>query len=142
MPALSQLLERLRRASPPPGAAARVVAVPAVGDPLAGEVAFAFDALDEIERDQELLVSAGRADAAQIESVAVRRRARLLTQARDDGERVARELLAERRAGCAVRARQILDDGSAAADAVLARGRERTPELAALVADRLLRTGP
>lgn len=142
MPALSQLLERLRRVSTPPGAAARVMAVPATGDPLSEEVAFAFGALDEIERDGKLLVSAGRADAARIEALAAQQRTRMLAQARADGERVAGELLAARRAGCAIRARQILADGEAGAAEVLARGRERMPEVAALIATRLPRSGP
>src|SRR5581483_12258991 len=100
MPALSQLLERLRRAASPPGAPARAVAVPAAGDLLVEEVAFAFGALDEIERKAELLVSAARADAARIEADAAQQRTRILAQARSDGERLARELLAERRAEC------------------------------------------
>ena len=48
MPALGQLLDRLRRVRPPPGAAAGVVAVPAAGDELSGEVGFLFGELDQI----------------------------------------------------------------------------------------------
>jgi len=142
MPALSQLLERLRRVSPPPGATARVVAVPAAGDRLTEEIAFAFGTLDEIEHEGELLVSAGREEAARIEAAAERRRTRMLARAHAEGERVAGELLAERRAGCAARVAALLGDGEAEAARVRARGRERTPALAELVADRLSRAAP
>jgi hypothetical protein len=50
MSALSQLLDRLRRVRPPPGAAAGVVAVPSAGDQLSREVSFMFAELDQIER--------------------------------------------------------------------------------------------
>ena len=89
MSALDQLLERLRRARLPPGAAASVVAVPSAGDRLSGEVAFLFGDLDEIEQRGELLISSARSDAAEVEAAAGRGRRCLLEDARGEAERLA-----------------------------------------------------
>jgi vacuolar-type H+-ATPase subunit H len=140
--ALTQLLERLRRVHPPPGAAAGVVAVPSAGDELAGEVAFLFAQLDEIEQREALLVSAARSQAAEIEAAAGRERRRDLEQAQADAERLAAELLGERRADCERRVQAMLTDAEREADRVLARGRERTPGLVQEVVARVLEGAP
>jgi vacuolar-type H+-ATPase subunit H len=129
--ALGQLLERLRRVRPAPGAAASVVAVPSAGDRLAGEVSFLFDHLDGIERHRELLIASALSDAAALEAAAARERHRLLEDAGLEAERVAAELLAERRARSERRARALLAEAEREAERALARGRERTPALVA-----------
>ena len=138
MSTLSQLLERLRRVRLPPGAAATVVAVPSAGDGLLGEVAFLFDHLDEIEQEGELLLSAARSDAAEVEAAVGRERRRLLGDARMEAERLAAELLAERRARCEQRTGAMLEGAELEAERVLARGRERTPALVAEVLAQVL----
>jgi vacuolar-type H+-ATPase subunit H len=136
--ALDQLLERLRRARLPPGAAASVVAVPSAGDRLSGEVAFLFGDLDEIEQRGELLISSARSDAAEVEAAAGRGRRRLLEDARGEAERLAAEHLAERRARYEQRARAMLADAEREAERALACGRERTPALVAELLARIL----
>lgn len=142
MSALSQLLDRLRRVRPPPGAAARIVAVPSTGDELSGEVTFLFGELDEIAERGGRILSAARSEAAEIEASAAQQRLKLLEEARADSDRLAAQLLAERRASCERRARRMLTDAEREAARVLARGRERTPALVGHVVARLLEGGP
>jgi vacuolar-type H+-ATPase subunit H len=137
--ALSQLLERLRRGRPPPGAAAGAVAVPSAGDELSGEVGFLLPQLDEIERQGEAIVAAARAEASQLEAAATEQRRRILDAGRAEAERVAARVLAERRSICENRARTILAEAQHEAERVLARGRERTPGLVEQVIQRLLK---
>jgi len=136
--ALSQLLERLRRVRLPPGAAASVVAVPSAGDQLSSEVAFLFGPLDELERRGELFVSSARSQAAEIETAAREQRHQLLEDARADAERLAAELLTQRRVHGEERARMMLADAEREAEQVLARGRERTPALVEEIVERIL----
>jgi len=138
VPALSQLLERLRRAQLPPGAAAGVMAVPSAGDELSREVAFLFEPLDEIDQRGELVISSARAEAAVIEAAARDERRRLLEDAHAEGERTAAEHLRDRRAACERRAQAMLDEAEREARRVLARGRERTPALVAQIIERML----
>ncbi len=142
MSALSQLLDRLRSVSPPPGAAATVVAVPSAGDELTGEVAFLFGDLEALWAQREALVQAARSQAAALETDAVAQRARLLDQARSDAQRQAAGLLAQRGARSERMAAKIVADGVREADGVLARGRERTPALVLQVSARILELEP
>jgi vacuolar-type H+-ATPase subunit H len=142
MPPLTPLLERLRRVRPPPGAAAGMLAVPSAGDELAGEVAFLFDDLDEIERHRASLLAAARSDAARAEQAAVEERARLLVEAHREGERRAQALLVERRARAQESRDALLTQAGLEADRILARGRQRTPALIQEIVDRLLRDAP
>jgi vacuolar-type H+-ATPase subunit H len=138
VPALSQLLERLRRVRLPPGAAAGVVAVPSAGDELEREVGFLFGELDELERAAEALRSAARADAAEVQSTAEREARRLLEEAREQGERLTAEIIAGSRAGCEQRARAMLADAEREAERLLARGRKRTPAVVEEIIMRVL----
>jgi vacuolar-type H+-ATPase subunit H len=140
--ALSQLLERLRGAQPPPGAAAAVVAVPSAGDVLTREVEFLFTQLDEIERQGELAISTARSEAAAIETAAGVQRRRLLEEAGVEGERRASELLEGRRAAGEERVRAILASGEREAGLVLVRGRDRTPALVRGILERVLEGPP
>lgn len=115
-----------------------MIAVPTAGDRLSGEVAFLFDQLDEIEQRGESLVASARRDAAELEAVAARERHRLLEDAHVTAERLAADLVAERRAQCDQRTRAMLADAEREAERVLERGRERTPALVAEVVTRVL----
>jgi vacuolar-type H+-ATPase subunit H len=138
---LTHLLERLRRVQPPPGAAARVVAVPSPGDELSREVAGLFADLEEIERRANALVAAARSDAADIEAAAAHERRRILEAAEAEGQRLAVRILVGRRAACDQRAATMLADAACEAEQVLARGREHTPVLVTGVVERLLAGG-
>jgi vacuolar-type H+-ATPase subunit H len=142
VPALTPLLERLRRLRLPPGAAAGMLAVPSAGDELVVEVAFLFGDLDEIERHRETLVAAARSDATRVERAASERRARLLTQAAEEGERRAQALLADRRRRAQESRHAILAKADQEAERILARGRERTPRLVDEIVKRLLEDAP
>jgi len=139
--ALTQLLERLRRTRPPPGAAAGIVAVPSRGEVLTGEVAFLFARLDEIEAQGDLIRSAAIAAAAEIAATADAERRRILAEARADGERVAAELLAHRRATTGQQVTAMLADARSHAARVHARGRERTPDLVEEIIQRIVASG-
>lgn len=141
MPVLGELLERLRRVRPPPGAAVDAAA-PTAGAELSGEVAFLFGQLDAIERRGGLVVSTARSEAAELEAVAVDERSRLMENARAEAERIAARLLAELRASSEERARSILADAEREAERILARGRERTPALVHEVIAALLERSP
>ncbi len=141
MSALTQLLERLRRTRPPPGAAAGVVAVPSRGEELTGEVAFLFARLDEIEAQGELIRSTAISDAAEIAAAADAERRRILADARAEGERVAAELLARRRATTEQQVAAMLADARGHAARVHARGRERTPALVDEMVERMFEGG-
>lgn len=141
MSALTQLLERLRRTRPPPGAAAGVVAVPSRGEALTGEVAFLFARLDKIEDDGELIHSTAISDAAEITAAADAERRRILAEARAEGERVAAELLARRRATVERQIAAMLADARGRAAQVHARGRERTPALVEEIVERMFEGG-
>jgi vacuolar-type H+-ATPase subunit H len=138
VPSLTHLLERLRRMQPPPGAAARVVAVPSPGDELSREVAGLFGELDEIERRANALVAIARSDAAETEAAAVRECHRILADAEAEGRRVAREVMAARRAACEQRTAAMLAEAAREAERVVARGREQTPAFVTEVIERLL----
>ena len=138
MASLSQLLERLRRVPLPPGAAAGAVAVPSAGVELSGEVEFLFGDLDAIEQRSAKTVSAARSEAAEIEAAAGVERRRSLSDAHAQAERLAAQLLAERRASCEERVRAMVAEAQREAERVLARGRERTPELVDEVIRRML----
>jgi len=120
------------------GAAAGVVAVPSAGEELSGEVEFLFEPLDEIEERRELLLSSARSEAAGIEKAARVQRDRLLEDASAEAQRIAAELLAERRARGEERARMVLADAQREVERVCARGRERTPAWVAEVVARML----
>jgi vacuolar-type H+-ATPase subunit H len=139
--ALSQLLERLRRVHSPPGAAAGAVAVPSAGEELSGEVAFLLEQLDQIEQQGNAIVASARAEASQLESAAADERRRLLDASRAEAEQVAARLLVERRAACERQAMTMAADAQREAERVLARGRERTPDLIEEVIRRLLEAG-
>ncbi len=141
VPPLTHLLERLRRMQPPPGAAARVVAVPSPGDELSREVSGLFGELDEIERRATALLTSARSDAAEMEAAAVRERHRILADAEAEGRRVAAEVMAARRAKCEQRATTMLAEAAREAERVVARGREQTPAFVAEVMERLLAGG-
>jgi vacuolar-type H+-ATPase subunit H len=142
VPPLTHLLERLRRMQPPPGAAARVVAVPSPGDELSREVRGLFGDLDEIERRADALLIGARSDAAKSEAAAVRERHRILADAEAEGQRVAAEVMAARRAAYEQRAAAMLGEAAREAERVVARGREQTPVLVTEVIERLLAGGP
>lgn len=142
MSALSQLLERLRRVQPPPGAAAGAVAVPSAGEELSGEVAFLLEQLDQIEQEGNAIVASAQAEASQLESAAADERLRLLDAGRAEAEQVAARLLAERRTRCEQQATMMAADAQREAERVLARGRERTPDLVGEVIRRLLEAAP
>ncbi len=114
------------------------MAVPSAGEELSAEVAFLFGELDQIDERGGFILSAARAEGAEIEASALEQRQRLLETARIDGERVADELLAERREGCERQAQALLTNAEREAGNVLARGRERTPELVDRIVARLL----
>lgn len=138
MPALSQVLERLRRLRPPPGAAAGAVAVPSAGEDLTGEVAFLFAPLDELQRESDLIVTTSRTAAAELEARAREDARRLLKDARATALHTAAEILDARGAACEQRAQALLAEAEREAERVLARGRERIPALAEAVAERIL----
>ena len=138
MSALSQLLERLRRVQLPPGAAAGAVAVPSAGEELSGEIGFLFEQLDQIEQEGNAIVTSARAEASQLESAAADEHRRLLDAGRAEAEQVAARLLAERRTSCEQRSTTMLAAAQREAERVLARGRERTPDLVEEVIQRLL----
>ncbi len=142
MSALSHLLDRLRSVSPPPGAAATVVAVPSAGEELSSEVEFLFGELDQLHGRHQALLEAARAEAAALHDAAIAERARLLAQARADAEQLAAQLLDERRERCKQLAAAILADGAREAELVAARGRRRTPALVEQVLARVLETRP
>jgi cell division septum initiation protein DivIVA len=141
MSALNQLLERLRRAGPSPGAPARVVAVPSAGDELSREVSFLFGPLDEIERQTAQNLAAAQSQADEVEAAAARRARRMLDDAHAEAERLAAALIAEHRADSERRVRAMLCDAEREAERVRARGRERTPALVAEIVERLLAGG-
>jgi len=142
LPPLTPLLERLRRVRPPPGAAATMLAVPAAGDELAGEVAFLFRELDQIDGRRETLLAAARSAAAEAEQAARRERTRLLDEAGEEGERRAARLLLEGRALTDERTRAMLADAEREANRLRARGRERIPTLVEEIVARLLEDEP
>jgi vacuolar-type H+-ATPase subunit H len=142
MSALSQLLERLRRLHSPPGAAAAAVAVPSAGEELSGEVAFLLQQLDQIEQEGNAIVASARAEASQLGSAAAEERLRLLDASRAEAEQVATRLLSERRTRCEQQAMMMAAEAQREAERVLARGRERTPELVGEVIRRLLEAAP
>ena len=119
-----------------------MLAVPSAGDELAGEVAFLFGELDQIDGRRELLLAAARSDAAEAERAARRERTRLLAEAYEEGERRAAKLLAERRALTDKRTRAMLADAEFEATRVRARGRERIPALVEDIVARLLDAEP
>jgi len=127
---------------PPPGPAAGVLAIPAAGDELAGEVSFLFADLDEIEHQRETLLLAARSDADRAEQGAVGERTRLLTQAHEEGERRAAMVLDERRALAQRRARAMLAEAERDAAHIHERARERTPTLVAEIVERLVEDAP
>lgn len=141
MPALNQLLERLRRTRLPPGAAAAAVAVPSPGEQLSGEVAFLFASLDAVESQGERILAAARAAAEQIEAQARERGTVLVEDARGAAATVAAELQAQRAAACERRAQAMLADARLEAERVLVQGRGRIPAFAQTVAGRLLEQG-
>ena len=142
LPPLTPLLERLRRVRPPPGAAATLLAVPSAGDELAGEVAFLFGELDQIDGRRETLLASARSAAAEAEQAARRQRTRLLAEAREEGERRAAKLLLERRALTDERTRAMLADAEREASRVRARGGERIPTLVEEIVARVLEDEP
>jgi vacuolar-type H+-ATPase subunit H len=119
-----------------------MIAVPSAGDELAGEVAFLFGDLDQIESRRETLLAAARSDAADTEQAARGQRTRLLAQAREEGERRAATILVERRAGADERTRHMLAEAEREAGRIRARGRERTPALVEEIVSRLLEDEP
>ena len=119
-----------------------MLAVPSAGDELAGEVAFLFDELDEIEARLQRLLAVAGSDATEAEQAARRERTRLLTEAHQEGERRAAELRFERHALAEERTRVMLDDGEREARRVRARGRERIPALVEEIVARLLEDEP
>jgi vacuolar-type H+-ATPase subunit H len=139
--ALSHLLQQLRRAGPSPGAPARVMAVPSVGDELSHEVSFLFGPLDEIEQQTAQCLAAAQSEAEEVEAAASRRRRTMLDDAHAEAERLAAVLIAERRADCERRVHTMLDDAEREAERVRARGRERTPAFVQELIERLL-AGP
>jgi len=138
VPGLTPLLDRLRSARLPPGAAAGALAVPSAGDELAREVTFLFGDLDAIAAHRERLLAAARSEAAEAEQAAARERSRLLARAREDGERRAARVLVERRARVEKRGRRMLADADREAARIRARGRERTPGVVRDIVERLL----
>ena len=142
MSALSQLLERLRRMQPPPGAPGSIVAVPTAGDALADEVAFLFGELDAVAEHAEAILAAARSDAAQTLSAATAQGRQLIAEARVDAESLSQQLLAERRTRSQEQARTMLADARREADRVLAVRRERIAAVVAQVIARMLETPP
>ncbi len=142
MPALNELLERLRRMRPPPGTAAAAIAVPSPGEQRSGEVEFLFARLDAVEGDAERILAAARAAAEQIEVRAHERCRLLLDDARAGAAAHAAELEAQRAADCERRARALIAAGEREAERVRARGRERIPGFARALAGRILEQAP
>jgi hypothetical protein len=119
-----------------------MLAVPAAGDELAGEVAFLFRELDQIDGRRETLLAAARSAAAEAEQAARRERTRLLDEAGEEGERRAARLLLEGRALTDERTRAMLADAEREANRLRARGRERIPTLVEEIVARLLEDEP
>jgi vacuolar-type H+-ATPase subunit H len=138
VPVLTTLLDRLRRIQPPPGPAAGVLAIPAAGDELTGEVSFLFSDLDELEHERETLLGAARSDSGRVEQTALRQRRRLLAEAREEGERRAAAILDEHRARAEQRTREVLAEADRDAARVRARARERMPALVEEIVERML----
>ena len=132
------MLERLRRMRLPPGAAAGAVAVPAAGEDPTSEVAFLFAPLDDLQRESDLIVTAARAVAAELEVRAREDARRLLRDARASALHTAAELLDARGTACEQRAQALLAEAEREAERVLAHGRERIPPLAQAVTERIL----
>lgn len=138
MPTLNQILERLRRMRPPPGAAAGAVAVPTAGEQLTGEVEFLFASLDELERESDRILAAAHAAADELEEQARDRARRLLEEAHATALRTTAELSDARSAACERQAQALLAEAERDAERILVRGRERIPALADAVAERIL----
>lgn len=135
--ALSQLLARLGRMRPPPGAAAAAVAVPAPGEELTGEVAFLFARLDAVEHQGEELLAAARADAHATETAAREHGRQLVEHARTEGAAVAAQLHAQRAAAAERQAQAMILAAQHEAERVLTQGRARIPAFAHSVAERV-----
>jgi len=142
VPALNQLLERLRRMRPPPGAAAAAVAVPSPGEQLSGEVAFLFAQLDAVEHEGDRTIAAAQAAAREIEAAAHERSRLLLDDARAAAAAMVAELQAQRTAACERQMQALLADAQREAEHVLARGRARIPAFAQSVIGRILEQTP
>jgi hypothetical protein len=138
LPVLTPLLDRLRRARLPPGAAAGAIAVPSAGDELAAEVTFLFGDLEAIARRRQSLLTAARAGAVEAERAAAAQRGRLLAQAREVAEQRAAQVLVERRVRVRSRSSEMLVGAEREAAEILARGRKRTPAMVQEIARRLL----
>jgi hypothetical protein len=115
-----------------------MLTVPSAEHEFAGEVAFLYADLDEIERGRNVLLASARADAAQAERAAAGERIRLVAEARKEGERRAETLLVARRARAEAQIRAMLAEADREAARVRARGRERTPMVVAQIVERLL----
>jgi len=137
MSALSDLLERLRRLRPPPGAPATVIAVPSAAEGVEREVAFLFEALDAVEARARDVRHAARAEASSIEADALARRSQILAEAGSQADRVWNDLLAGRRAACQRETDAILADARRTAARVLAHGRAATPAVVGEVVRRI-----
>lgn len=142
VPALSQLLERLRRMRPPPGAAAAAIGVPSRGEELLGEVEFLFERLDAVEDERDRAIAAAQAAAREIEAAAQERGRLLLDQARAAAAATAAELQAQRAAACERQAQALLADAQREAARVLAQGRTRIPAFTETVVGRILEQAP
>jgi len=138
MSALSELLERLRRLRPPPGAAAVTIAVPSPGEELVDEVEFLFADLDSVQGERERILAAAHADAREIEAAARARGRELLTQASATAAAEAAELRDRRVAACDRQIQAALADAHREAERVLERGHRRTPEFARNVVTAML----
>lgn len=137
MSAATELLERLRRLRPPPGGPAAIIAAPARGEELVGEVEFMFQELDAVQAQLGVEDESARAAAAALEADAREECARILATARQQAQREWTSVLAERRARCELDAQAILADGEHQAAQVRARGRERIPGLVEEVVRRI-----
>jgi len=137
MSALSDLLERLRRLRPPPGAPARVVAVPSPGEGVEREVVFLFEALDAVEARARAVRAAARAEAISLDAEARARSSQILADAGSEADRVWNEVLAARRAAHQREADTILAAAQHTAVRVLAYGKAATPAVVGEVVRRI-----
>ena len=119
-----------------------MLAVPSAGDELAGEVAFLFGDLEELEGRRDTLLAAARVEAAEAERAARQERSRVLAQAHEEGERRAAGLLVDRRAQAEESRRALLANAAREATRIRARARKRTPSLVEETVRRLLEETP
>jgi len=101
-----------------------------------------FEDLDEIDRQREAVLAAAQSRAHELDAAAAEERRRLLVQAHADAERIAAQLLDDRRIATERRARAMLIDAEREAERILARGQARLPAFVPEVITAVMESRP